>query len=123
MKCGTAVAIATLAVLGASPAQACRVYGATGVPGGVADIRLTTAAAQPCLIRQFETRRDTFGNRRFPNSKITLTSSPAQGNATVTRSRIVYRSSPGATGSDTFSYRSAITSGRTFDYRVSVAIY
>ena len=116
------LAFVTLAAA-AQPARACRVYGAAGIPGGVADIRMTTGAAQPCLIRQTSTRSDAIGNRRYPNTQLVVTQRPSQGTATITGSRIVYTSRPGATGADAFAYRSRHKSGTLYNFRVNVALY
>ncbi len=114
----------TLATVSFSlPAMACRVSHMTGVAGQTVAGTMSVEQGKTCMIRQFTNMRDAIGSRRFPTTDIDLMSGGSKGNVSVSGNRVVYAARAGARGTDSFSYRTRIKSGKEFRYRVAVEIY
>jgi predicted small secreted protein len=126
MSCVTSkiVAAAVIAVLVSSaPVSACNTSGANGIAGQVVTSTMSLQQGKSCMIRHFTTTSGNVGNRQFPTTDVSLTSSPSKGKVDIEGNRIIFRARAGTSGSDSFAYRTQIKSGKTFDYRVAVDIY
>lgn len=123
--CASAAIVAIL--LGAGSASAaCRVWGAQGIPNGVASMRMSVGSGENCVIRNFTQTWGKNDGRRFPTTDLSVTSQPAHGRVSENGSRLTYVSSKGYRGADSFTYRSRTQGGpvsRTFTYRVIVEVY
>lgn len=102
--------------------MACRTIGGNEVLGGVANGTMSVQTGKSCLIRNFTTKSDAVGSRVFPTTQISITKQGVLGSVSVEGNRVIYKSK-GPTGSDAFTYRTRLKSGRIYDYRVAVTVY
>jgi Bacterial Ig domain len=116
---------AMTAVSSTSSLAECRVWGSQGIPGGVAQSRMSVGNGEPCVIRNLTTTYGKNDGRRYPTTDLSVIGQPANGRVSENGSRITYVSKKGYRGSDSFTYRSQ-TNGpnpRSYQYRVVIDVY